>query len=235
MLSTLAGEAVTITVPFTRDGEPFVPDANSVSWSLRDHTGIVIATSPVVSVSDTQMQVDLLSTQAAIASDRTFEKRTLVVRAEQNGQPYLWSTTYRIHKWLNLSTSAEDVRAFIGCGPDELPDQAVDLVEAYLTVDALTPLNTALTAGTVLEVHANRAVMAQAVLDVLPSLAQRLAKKESDGNRSIERFTLDLVSLEAKARHMLRAALDAVGAADDTATTPTIFIVTTRTDPVTGS
>lgn len=237
MLDFLAGAAVTITVPFARDGEPFVPSAGAASWTLRGQDGVVLTTGALTGIADTSAQVVIDAAQATITGGRIFEKRTLLVSAEHEGQPYRWAATYRIHAWLNLTADAGAVRSFIGCDESELPDGDIDLLGAYLKVvgkAGQAAVTTALASGTLLEAQANTAVTAQAVLDVLPGLAQRLAKRETDGNRNIERFELDVVSMDLKARTALKDALEAVAVVDDTTTVPTIFVVATRTDPVTG-
>lgn len=239
MLDFLAGEAVTITVPFTRDGEPFVPDANSVSWSLRGHDGSVLVASTTLSgITDTLAAINIAAANHNIVAGRVFEKRALTVRASSNGSPYTRTVAYRIHTWLNLSVTEASVRDYIGCDDAELPDEAIDLLGAYLKVASRAGqavLDDALTSGTLRELQANSAVVAQGVLDCLPGLAQRLAKKETDGNRNIERFSLDIEQLERSAREALRIALEAVSAVNDATTTPTIFVVASRTDPITGT
>lgn len=239
MLDFLAGEAVTITAPFTRGGEPFVPDDGSVTWSLRGQDGATLVTpTAIAGVTDTFVAIDIDAAHHSLSGAGIFEKRTITVRATEQGAPYSWSASYRIHTWLNLSTSQAAIRSFIGCDATELPDEDIDLLGAYLKVAdraGASALVDALNSGTIRELHANNAITAQAVLDALPGLGQRLAKKESDGNRNVERFSLDLGQLERQAREALRAGLEAITAVIDTTVTPTLFIVASRTDPVTGT
>jgi hypothetical protein len=238
MLDFLAGVDITITVPFTRDGEPFVPDPTGLQWTLRGQNGAVLATSGLSGVTDTQVHIPVLATYNNLTGPSRFEKRAVVVRGTVGGQAFTSMVFYRLAPWLNMTASREAVRTFIGCDVSELGDHEISLIEAYVRVadkvggDAT--LNAALSSGTSAEITANRGIVAQAVLLALPGVRQRMAKKESDGTRDIERFAIDFDRLQADAQADLDDAIAVVGAVDDTTAIPVIFMLTTPTDPVTG-
>lgn len=239
MLTFVQGEAVTITVPFARDGEPFLADAGSVSWSLRDQNGILMSgylDQDPVEATDTFAIITVPSLANAVAVDRIFEKRFVVVRGTRDAVPFQAQVAYRLAPWLNHTVTADAVRAFIGTDAGELPDAEIDLVAAYFTLAAGLPsLADALASGTRSEQVANDALKGQAVLDVLPGLRQRMSKREEDGTMKVERFEIDFDKLAADATHLVAAAGVVIGLFDDTLTAPVLFILgSPTTDPVTG-
>lgn len=90
----------------------------------------------------------------------------------------------------------------------------------------------ALAAADSTERQANDAILARTVLNLLPSLPLRLAQSESNGVFQVARPKIDLVELERRARGIYADAVDVLSArvTED----PTIFLVVTTVDPITG-
>lgn len=238
MLTYTAGEDIEVAVPFERDGEPFVPDENTVAWALRGQDGALTGSFVSIDVSDTSALIPVLAASNSVATGMRFEKRTVVVRGERDGRPFEVRVPYQITPWLNYTASPEDVRNFCGAAGSELSDSDINLVDAYFRVaDIVTEdgLEFALISGLAAEQNANRAIVAAAVLTALPGLRARMLKKEGDGNRTLERFNMDFDRLEADALKALKDATTSLSAIDDNTTAPPIFILTTPTDPVTGA
>lgn len=230
-----------IAVPLARDGEPFLADTGSVSWSLRLHDGTLDPARTNVAftnLSDTTLLILVPAVANALAVGRLFEKRTVVVRGLHGGQPFVATTQYRLAPWLNHSVTNDLVRAFIGTDAGELPDADIDLVAAYYdlaTLVGVDTLATALSSGTELEIRANDAIKGIAVLRALPGVRQRMLKRAEDGTLKSERFAIDFDKLAADAAALVTRAGLEVGGIDDTAVAPVIFILAgPTTDPVTG-
>jgi hypothetical protein len=240
MLSFTAGEAIQVAVPFERDGEPFVPDANSVTWTLRGQDGAPITgyVNTAIAVTNTMVMVPIAAPANVISGSLQFEKRTLVVRCMVGGQPFETREIYRLTPWLNFTATPADVRTFCGVAGADLTDREIDLVSAYFGVANLTTaplLEAALASGQINEQIANRAIVAYAVIAALPGLRLKVLKRESDGNRTFERFAVDFDKLLEEAREVLAAAVAIVGEIDDNTTASVIWMLTTPApDPVTG-
>lgn len=232
MKTYTAGLDITLAVPFTRGGEPFVPDSDSVVWALRDTSGaVVLSAQPMYDVSDTVAQLIVPAVRNSVSVVREFEKRFVTVTGTESGSPFEINLTYRLVPWINTTVTPEEVRTFIGVDSEALPDDAIDIVHAYLTAQT-TVLDAALSSGTSVELKANKVILGQTVLDVLPSLRLRMVKSADDGNIKFERFAIDWAALEAAATALV-IGLDVV---DTSATAFPLFILGTPSpDPVTGA
>lgn len=239
MLTHVAGEEVRITVPFTRDGEPFLADDLSVSWSLRGHDGSMLLTGQApYDASDTRADILIPGSVTSITAPRRFEKRFLIVSGTDNDVNFSITVPFRVAPWLNTSVTNAAVRSFIGTDEGELPDADIDIISAYyMLIDQLgdAAFEAALESGDRSEIIANNAIMGMAVIQTLPGLRARMSKKESDGNMTVERFPIDFDRIEADALRAIAAATRSIGGFDDTSTTRTLFVVGTPSpDPVTG-
>lgn len=228
-----------IAVPLARDGEPFLADTGSVTWSLRRHDGTLDPARTNVAftnLSDTTLLIPVPLAANAIDSGRLFEKRTVVVRGLRGGQPFTATTQYRLAPWLNHSVTPDLVRAFIGTDLGELPDAEIDLVAAYYDLSTLIDadtLATALSSGTELEIRSNDAIKGLAVLRALPGVRQRMLKRAEDGTLKSERFTIDFDRLAADAAALVSRAVTEVGGVE--AVDPVLFILAgPATDLITG-
>lgn len=192
------GESLTYTLPLMVGGGVVVPDEGSLSYTLYDHAGQVLhsetPTSPTITVD---------GTHHTLATGRAFEKRTLLVRFSFQGRPHSYREVYRVTPFINYSVTANDVRAFIGIDSQELPDDEVDIFKAYVSISSKVDLTTALNSGTLLELKANEAICMMAVLDVVPSLLQRVMYFEADGVLQFRRHsvkTFEHIEQAARAR-----------------------------------
>lgn len=237
MQSFLAGQDVTVAVVLTHRGEPFVPDNNTVQWELRGHDGSVLSPkSSLGGVQDTTANITVGAVHNTLAADRTLEKRTLIVSGTRDNQAFTVQQPYRLTDFLNMSATPAQVRTFIGLDEGELPDEDIDLIAAYFDVadlSSLDRLQQALGSDGSAERAANRAIVAQAVLNLLPSLPARLSKKETDGASAVERFQIDFNDLERKAIRARNKGLVPL----QTQETPTRTLVafTQRPDPISGA
>lgn len=211
MQAFVQGTDLAIAVPLIRDGEPFVPDGNSATWTLYGQNGQQMATGTLTGVTDTTVYVPTTAANNSLLEGSAFEKRFVVVSGLVGGDAFVIRQPYFLIPWINYTATPDDVRAFIGIGSGELPDSDVDLVSAYMDVCYFsTPdlVNAALISASDNERQANRAIVAQAVLLALPSLQARIAKAESDGTVDVTRFDLDFDALEERASQQLSRALD---------------------------
>jgi hypothetical protein len=231
----LADTQIAVAVPLLRNGEPFVPDNGQVNWELRGQNGAVISpASSLTGIQNTFVTVTIGANLGELGDDRTREKRTLVITGLDAGTPFRTQYAYQLTAFVNMTATPADVRTFLGIGENELPDAEIDLLGAYLDLcDRATPavVDTALAAGDASERAANKAIVAQAVLDLLPSLPTRYAKRETDGTQEHERFALDLERIEARALVDVERFIET----SVTAAAPAVIRFAVRTDPLTGA
>lgn len=201
----LADEDITLRIPLRVNGEPVVPDAGSVTFTVRDNTGqVVVDKEPVVmATASSEATVTILAAHNALTG--RFGQRVVVVNFAKSGRPLSMRESYRLTAWLNTSVVEDDVRNFIGVDRGELPDSAVDIADAYLDVEqavGAAPLEAALASGDRLQTLANRMILARSVLNVLPGLPMRLSQSESNGVFSATRAKIDFDKLADAAEAM---------------------------------
>ena len=230
-MNLTAGEAATVTVPLTLHGEPFVPDSNQIHWALRGHVGSsVVASTLLTGVTNSFANIALSAPNLPLGSEAR-ELRTLIVTGTVGGVVFSIRKSFHISGFLNYSVTEQDVRTFIGITESELPDTEIDLVEAYFDLSDQVDIDAFV--GTEAQQRlANKALVAQTVINLLPGLPQLLSKKDEDGTSAVERFTPDFEALARRA-HQVRDA--AVNSFRTTEVADVILIaVATRIDPFTG-
>lgn len=237
MLTHTFGEPLTLRIPLRLHGEPVIPDANSVTFSLRGQDGtLLIANEPVtMAAGSTEAHVTIPAEHNAAGTGR-IGHRTLIVRFAKSGLQQVAQHTYRLAPWLNTTVSADSVRQFIGLDRGELPDDAIDLTIAYMNVETLVgqdALEAALAAGTFVTHLANQMILGKAVLNLGPSLPLRISQSESNGVFSVTRPKIDLDRLMAHAQALVDAGLAEL--VPDVSGDATLFIVAAISpDPITG-
>lgn len=218
---------------------PLIPDADTASYTVYDHLGVALVENVNLSMGIADYIANLVidTSLVQITAPRRFEKRTIIVRFEHAGKPVSVTKVFQVVPELFYSTTPMDVRNFLGLGAKELPDDAIDLLTAYLEVEfdiGETVLTSALVSGSLLEIYSNNMIMLRAALSLIPSLQQRIAQSESDGLLNFDRIRIkDFSSLtqEASTRYTI-ARQRVTGTIDQT--NITYLIVTTDADPITG-
>jgi hypothetical protein len=233
--SFVAGNDVGLSILLLQGGEPVVPDAGSLQWELRGQNGAILSPRTTQACTETSVLVTINASHNAITLP--FEKRTVAVYWTINGFPMVNRVSYRLTAFLNHTITEDDVRNFVGLEADALPDEDVDIIQAYFDCSALlgdaTLLPNALINGGDNERAANRAIQAQSVLNLMPSLQARFLAREADGQRQIENLPIDLADLEHRASDQLTRAINQVGSRSYTP--PTFTVAGVMTDVITGA
>lgn len=240
MRTYLAATDITLVIPLRLNGEPFIPDTGTVKYTLRDGAGAVMAGFEDITVSmgvaDTEAVIVVAAAQNALGSGR-FAKRTLVVKASKATRPVTFQETYRLTSWLNTTVSPQDIRNFIGIGPGELPDDAIDIVTAYFDVeDEVTEaiLTEKLAGADADERSANNAILAKSVLNLIPSLQLRITQSESNGVFQATRPKINIAELEMRAQALYSDAVDAFASRLEI-TGDILVTAVLSPDPITGA
>lgn len=240
-MDQLVGYNGSIAVQFLLRGQPAVPTVASVFYTIFDHSGAAMVGYTDVAVTTngttTQISVALPSAILTIGGSKKFETRVLLVRYTINGLAYAIRRTFRVVPLLNHSVTPGMVRGYTGLNERELMDEDIDLLMAYLSVetDCTTAfLTTALSSGTETEMMANEAIMLKAVINLIPSLRQRVAQTETNGIVGFSRpKIIDFDKMFEGASSRYGELINTV--AGRTESSPTLMVVTQPTDPVTGA
>lgn len=237
MKTFLADEDVLLQVPLRQHGEPLIPDAGSVRLTVRGNGGAVLVNREPVTMATASTEASVIV--PAVANEiglNRFQNRTVIVEWTKTGRPMNAKLSYRLTTWLNTTVTADDVRGYIGVDSGELPDDVIDITDAYLDVEqeaTETVLTAALAGGDSLQRQANRMILARAVLKQLPGLPLRLSQSESNGVFSATRPKVDLGLLEMRALADYGEALGLV--VTTLSSDPTLFLVVPISpDPITG-
>lgn len=238
-MDVIGGQDATLRVAFELDGQPVVPDVGSVMYTVRGNSGAAVSgltDVPVTTQSDTTAVVITVAGLNNTLVKRT-ERRTVVIRFAVGGQLYYLTRRYRVVPWLNHAVEPWAVRSFVGVNRQELGDSEIDLVHAYLEVEAVvgqTTFDTALAAGGLTSDKANLAIKYRAVLDVLPSLQLKVAKAEDNGTMKFQRLDkIDFRSLHLEAAGRLGELLTELSGRDSGSFV--LGILSAPVDPITGT
>lgn len=204
----IAGEDAALAFDFTSDGQFVVPDPGSVKVTVRDNMGVVMQDWDKAVQPDPVGTNMLLVLPAAInflsASD-DMENRFVTVTFTVGGKPHMKMVNYRLHHFLPISVTPEQVRSLLGAAESEIPSYEIDIYGAYYALLAIysDTLPQALKSSTKASLSANNAIALQAALEQVPALAAKLAQSESQDNATNERMRLDIPAL----KRMLEAKL----------------------------
>jgi hypothetical protein len=240
----LAGQAQTVILEFMVDGQPVVPDANTIGFTAWDNGGSIIQkynfSQPVDAV-PTQMSVVMSLALSDIPSNVLFESRYLRADFMYNSKPYSVSKAYRLHHMIPMTEGPQSVRALVGADHDELPDDDIDLIAAYMELAAIygAAIDTALRRTDVIAMAANNAIALQAAVSLCQSMQSRLLKSEKADNSGFERAAMDFIKLEGDLRGQLAARLqqitDAIGGTVSVAVGHNLFSLSSQADRITGA
>lgn len=235
----VSGETANLRFVFLDGRDTFIPDASSVTYTIRDNAG-----SPIVGYVDLPVTTGPTTVSITVAVPGALneitgklERRTVTVKATKGGKYWSQTQGYFISQWLNTWVTPKDVRDYLGVNEDELPDDDLNLVTAYLAVEAelgSSILVTALASSTIDTVKANNAIMYRMAQDVLPGLAYRIAQTETNGTLAFTRLAkLDLDKLVAETAKRYGEIISELGGALTADRTWVMF--STDPDPFTGS
>lgn len=182
---------VTVPIDFIVDGD-FV-DPSSATFIIRDHTGAQLDSGPVI---DGQVTVPAALNEIL----DPWENRYISVVFSYNGGTHFFRESYSLSEFIPLSARPRSVRDILGVDQKELPDDAIDVTEAYFQLlDQRGPaFSEALSLTGERNRALNQAVILQAALNVLPSLPLRLMITVRTEDSSASRLKeIDFDKLEA--------------------------------------
>lgn len=227
----------TVTAQFLVDGQPRVPDADSVVYTLYGQLGEVLASDVPVSTGPTTTAVKIVTDPATDVRTLRFEKRTLVLSWTTGGAPFSQRIIYRLTAFLNHTVTPDQVRSYLGIAAKDLSDADIDIVSAYLEAEErLTAelLDISLASGGLVEQRANDVILYLAVLRLMPSLQMRVAQEETNGTIGFKRPQIkSFEDLRATTEDRLQDAISTITVSTGVSDW-NLIAATTPTDPITG-
>ncbi len=235
----LAGQEQSIVVEFTVDGNPVVPDADSIMFMVLNNAGEIIVQEDFVQQEDsvpTQAIIVVDANDNTLATGALFEARYVRVDFKYNSTPYFVQKSYRLQNMVLTTVTPQDVRGTVGADFEEMRDSEIDIMEAYVQlVSAVgSGFSAALIATDVTCLAANRAIALQAAIKFCTSFPTRLLKSEKFDNAGAQRFDVNFKMLEVDLRAELETNLNVINGVTSV-TLPTFFVVTKQTDRITNT
>ncbi len=230
-----------VAVEFLVGGEYVIPDAGTLSATVRGNSGDFL---PGFNPLSLQNVSGTMTTFVIPASNNSImgplETRWVSVSFKVKGFPQVIDQSYRLTPFLPIQKTFDDVRNLVGATYTELPDNSIDLIEAYfkLSFDIGSAFAPALLMANRASICANNLIALQAAITALPSLQTRMLKGEISHGEEWQRSKVDFVQLLADLRNAFNMELSALnnvlsGVTASTSISP-IFIVTSPVDPITG-
>jgi hypothetical protein len=176
---------------------------------------------------------------ANTVSKPLFETRTISWTYPTASGTINGSFSYVIQKTIPFPATPEGVRQLLGVTDKEIPDDRIDLMGSYLKFrepfdDPDVALLPYMTSGDADSYRITRAIEAMAALEVLPTLQLALARRLDTGTNSYERWNrIDWERLAARLNGMVYEAITIIDPLLELVISP-IFVLSTRTDPLTG-
>lgn len=192
------------TVDFKINGNFVVPDDNVYSYKLRDQAGDILISQEVdlnrVSPSyDTKTgevvpldraEIVIPAGLNTVSEGALFNTLIVEVSFRCEGKPCIITGSYRVIPFIYFNATVEDVRNYYGLNSGELPDEAVDLNEAYFKcVKKLgSKFTDCLKSGDIGSIRANRLITLYGVVQVFSSVRLRVNQEENDGSSKFLRY-----------------------------------------------
>lgn len=231
-----ANGPVGIGLTFEFEGEPVVPEESSVSYTLRDAAGTVVANLEDVplDVESTDHHLVLPAEAASVSSPP--EGRYLEVMWLKGVDLQTINIAYWLTNFVPLTVEARDVRNELGLSHTELPDDDIDLIQAYeeLKGEYGTEFSSALTGGGLLALQANQMVALKAALNTAGSLRMRALQSARSDDTAFSRFSDTEVEKVVQALKARLLEIKAAVISSTSSTPPTLQVFSTPTDPITG-
>jgi hypothetical protein len=232
-MDVYAGEDASLIFQFNVDDELVTP--STATYTLRGNSGSVIAGDQNIASLSTQAVVEIAGSSNTAADGLSFENRFVDVKFVYNNNTYRTRQSYRVVPFVNMTTVPADVRLALGVLDHELADSDIDLYDAYLRVkDRVSVLTTALAAGNLTTVSANKAIAYMAAMNVLPALMLRVAQSTGDDTQTFERLAkIDLQQLSQDVTDAYEVYVSQIDPTFVGVDIP-IMTVSTPTDAITG-
>lgn len=227
-----SGLALTIPVLFS-SGAPDGP----VSWRLLDGTGAELATGVAAATAeDVSINLTIAASYNRLPAGALFGSRDFEWSYTTGGIVVNDEVRYSIEARAPFGASNAGVRAKLGVEPKDLPDGDISLIRAFVGFrDIVTAERLDAMTDEADTLAVRDAIEAQAALNLIPTMAVRVAVSEDSGTNAYKRQAVDWGAIAESLSTIVNDGVLAVFPAYDPAPTGALFIVATpASDPITG-
>jgi len=227
-----SGLALSIPVLFSTGH----PDGD-ISWRLLGTAGDEIASGTVAVPSDAvSINLPIASEHNTLAGTALFASRDFEWSYTISGAVVNGEERYSIEARAPYGASNAGVRSKLGVEPKDLPDGDISLIRAYVSFrDIVTAERLAAATDDATLLSVRDAIEAQAALNLIPTMAVRVAVSEDSGTNAYKRQSVDWGAIAESLSSIINDAIIAVNPAYDPTPTGALFILATpATDPFTG-
>lgn len=229
-----ADTLIEFPISFMVDEDFVIP--SSASASVRDLQGVVVLPHSPLDVTSTSTVLQIPAEATAIPPGRDFTTLFVNVTFIAEGRIHQQQHNIQLIPFIPLTTGPADVRQILGLPASELDDSAIRVHPAYFRLQArVQDFDTALNSGTFLSLQANRAVALEAAIELIPSLALRVAQKVKAEDQEISRFSaIDWTALALSLETELEEIVGEITGEAVSVSTVNHFVWSFPTDPITG-
>lgn len=237
MLRATSGEPITLPVELTLGGEFVVPDAGSLSMTLRAGDGTILKQEDLPDTSLSTVQIAIDASYNTLADGDDLALRFLRLDWTVASKPAMTLVSYQVTPSVFFAFGPREIRALLGATVEEFPDDSFAVYQAYLNLKASFPdLTGYLQAPDLTALAAHKAVALQAALDTAPSWPMRFMTTETEENATLTRSKIDFPLLERSLRAQLQTQTATMtGTTGVTTTLPALMAVSSPTDPITNT
>lgn len=227
-----SGLALSIPVLFSSGH----PDGN-ISWRLLGTAGNELANGSVAVPADAvSINLPIAAEHNTLGGDALFGSRDFEWAYTVGGAVVNGEERYSVEARAPYGASNAGVRSKLGVEPKDLPDGDISLIRAFVGFrDIVTADRLADLADEADMLAVRDAIEAQAALNLIPTMAVRVAVQEDSGTNAYKRQSVDWGAIAEALSGIVNAGILAVNPTYDPTPTGALFILATpANDPITG-
>ena len=229
------GSAFNYIANFIVNGELVTPSSATITVQKNDG-GATSVTDVALPISADSTSVIYQIPSSVNSATLPQEIRFITIKFVYQGAHYTINDVYLLRNSLLIPVTKDAVRALVTLTPSELPDDNIDLYYAYSQLDnALgNTLGSLISNGSIFLPNIQKALAARAALDSCKLIELMVYQSEQADNTIYKRFSkIDFESMMARLEAMYSEAI--VEISEEDLSVPTLFIISSGTDALTGA
>ena len=229
------GSAYHYKTDFVVDGELVSPTSAKITVVKNDGSATSV-TDVALTMGQEDTSASYIIPSGVNSSSLPQDIRFIIVKFTYDTVEYIINDIYFLKTSLLIPATKADVRALVSMSTAELPDENIDLFYAYnqLDEDLDNSLNSLISTGSVLLPKIQKALIAKAAFNACQMIEVMYFQSEQADNTTYKRFSkIDFEGILARLGNLYNKSISEISAT--TTTIPSLFIVATGTDVITGA
>lgn len=233
---TTVGTDTPLPIQFLLDDDYVVP--STASLRVVDIRGAEILPPEPLVTTETSLVYTLPGALLTLPAGQDFNTLFAEVTFVAQGRLQRDRTAINVIPFVPMTATPHDVRLKLGVSPTELMDHEIDLLHAWMVLKSEEgqTFEDALISGTISALRANRLIVVETALQLLPALPAKIGQKLKAEDQEFSRFNNLDWGLLAEQLERERAELlnDLTATNPNEVPTRTIGVWANPTDPITG-